>query len=133
MAETLRILSQALDNKNTSSNRLLKLIFADSTEKNVKALTRAKAGGKKSIKSIPQILEHGLRTSWDATWGLVVGLLLMFVMLPLPTLGSIYLIGRQARFYLEMPAAAEKMDAAGRHVLNKISSRSRSKMALSRG
>ena len=88
---------------------------------------------KDSIKSIPEILGQGLRTAWDATWGLVVGLMLMFVMLPLLTLGTMYLIGRQAMLYLEMPTAAEKMDTAGRHVLNKIGSRSQSKIALSQG
>jgi transposase len=50
MAETLSFLSQALDNKNTSIKRLLKLIFGDSTEKTAKVLQRNKAGGKKSGK-----------------------------------------------------------------------------------
>jgi len=88
---------------------------------------------KNSIKSIPEILGQGLRTAWDATWGLVVGLILMFVMLPLLTLGTMYLIGRQAMLYLDMPEVAGKMDAAGSHILNKVGSRSRSKLAISRG
>jgi transposase len=50
MADTLSFLSQALDNKNTSIKRLLKLIFGDSTEKTAKVLRRNKAGGKKSGK-----------------------------------------------------------------------------------
>ncbi len=50
MAETLSFLSQALDNKNTSIKRLLKLVFGDSTEKTAKVLKRNKAGGKKSGK-----------------------------------------------------------------------------------
>ena len=50
MAETLSILSQALDNKNTSIKRLLKLIFGDSTEKTAKVLKRNKAGGKNKKK-----------------------------------------------------------------------------------
>ena len=50
MAETLSFLSQALDNKNTSIKRLLKLIFGDSTEKTAKVLQRNKAGGKKKKK-----------------------------------------------------------------------------------
>jgi transposase len=50
MAETLSFLSQALDNKNTSIKRLLKLIFGDSTEKTAKVLKRNKAGGKNKKK-----------------------------------------------------------------------------------
>ena len=47
MADTLSFLSQALDNKNTSIKRLLKLIFGDSTEKTAKVLQRNKSGKKK--------------------------------------------------------------------------------------
>ena len=50
MAETLSFLSQALDSKNTSIKRLLKLVFGDSTEKTAKVLKRNKAGGKKKKK-----------------------------------------------------------------------------------
>ena len=50
MAETLSFLSQALDHKNTSIKRLLKLIFGDSTEKTAKVLQRNKTGGKKKKK-----------------------------------------------------------------------------------
>lgn len=88
---------------------------------------------KETVKSIPEVLGQGLRTVWDATWGLVVGLILMFVLLPLLTLGTIYLIGRQVMLYLDMPTGVEHMDAAGRRVLDKIGSRTRSKLALSRG
>lgn len=48
MAETLSFLSQALENKNTSIRRLLKLIFGDSTEKTAKVLQRDKADSKTS-------------------------------------------------------------------------------------
>ena len=88
---------------------------------------------KDSIISIPEILGQGLRTAWDAAWGLVVGLMLMFVMLPLLTLGTMYLIGRKVLLYLDMPEVAEKMDTAGRHILNEVGSRSRSALAISRG
>ncbi len=50
MAETLSFLSQALDNKNTSIKRLLKLIFGDRTEKTSTVLKRNKAGGRKKKK-----------------------------------------------------------------------------------
>jgi transposase len=59
MAETLSLLSQALDNKNTSIRRLLKLIFGDSTEKTAKVLQRHKAGGKKSGKKKKMRKGHG--------------------------------------------------------------------------
>ena len=47
MAETLGFLNQALDNKNTSIKRLLKLIFGEQTEKTAKVLQRNKSGKKK--------------------------------------------------------------------------------------
>jgi len=50
MAETLSFLSQALDNKNTSIKRLLKMIFGHSTEKTAKVLQKNKVGGKKKKK-----------------------------------------------------------------------------------
>ena len=50
MAETLSFLNQALDNKNISIKRLLKLIFGERTEKTAKVLQRNKAGGKKKKK-----------------------------------------------------------------------------------
>lgn len=50
MAETLSFLSQALDNKNTTIKRLLRLIFGEQTEKTAKVLQRNRAGGKKSGK-----------------------------------------------------------------------------------
>jgi len=59
MAETLSFLSQAVDNKNTSIKRLLKLIFGDSTEKTAKVLERNKAGGKKSSKKKKKRKGHG--------------------------------------------------------------------------
>ena len=59
MADTLSFLSQALDNKNTSIKRLLKLIFGDSTEKTAKVLKRNKAGGKKSGKKKKKLKGHG--------------------------------------------------------------------------
>ena len=59
MAETLSFLSQALDHKNTSIKRLLKMIFGDSTEKTAKVLKRNKAGGKKSGKKKKKRKGHG--------------------------------------------------------------------------
>jgi transposase len=59
MAETLILLSQALDNKNTSIKRLLKLIFGDSTEKTAQVLKRNKSGGKKSGKKKKKHKGHG--------------------------------------------------------------------------
>jgi transposase len=59
MAETLSFLSQALDNKNTSIRRLLKLIFGERTEKTAKLLQRDKAGGKKSGKKKKNHKGHG--------------------------------------------------------------------------
>jgi len=59
MADTLSFLSQALDNKNTSIKRLLKLIFGDSTEKTAQVLKRNKAGGKKSGKKKKKRKGHG--------------------------------------------------------------------------
>ena len=59
MAETLSFLSQALDNKNTSIKRLLRLVFGDRTEKTAQVLQRTKAGGKKSGKKKKKRKGHG--------------------------------------------------------------------------
>ena len=59
MAETLRLLNEALDNKNTSIKRLLKLIFGDSTEKTAQVLKRNTTGGKKSGKKKKKHKGHG--------------------------------------------------------------------------
>ncbi len=59
MADTLSFLSQALDNKNTSIKRLLKLIFGDNTEKTAQVLKRNKAGGKKFGKKKKKRKGHG--------------------------------------------------------------------------
>ena len=88
---------------------------------------------KDTIKSIPQILGQGLRTAWESTLGLLVGLILMFVMLPLLTLGTIYLIGRQTLLYIDSPVIARKIDSASQQVINKVGLRSRSKLAISKG
>ena len=59
MAETLSFLNQALDNKNTSIKRLLKMIFGDRTEKTATVLKRNKAGGKKSDTKNKKRKGHG--------------------------------------------------------------------------
>lgn len=59
MAETLSFLSQALDNKNTSIKRLLKMIFGDRTEKTATVLKRNRAGGKKSDTKNKKRKGHG--------------------------------------------------------------------------
>jgi len=59
MAETLSFLSQALDNKNTSIKRLLKMIFGDRTEKTASVLKRNKTGDKKSDTKKKKRKGHG--------------------------------------------------------------------------
>ncbi len=59
MAETLAFLSQALDNKNTSIRRLLRLIFGERTEKTATVLQRNKGGGKKLGKKKKKRTGHG--------------------------------------------------------------------------
>ena len=83
--------------------------------------------------TIPQIIGQGLRTAMDATWGLVIGLILMFVIIPLMILGTIYLIARRAMLYLDMPETAEKIDSVSNHILNKVGSHSRTSRAISGG
>jgi len=59
MAETLSFLNQAVDNKNTSIKRLLKMIFGDRTEKTATVLKRNKAGDKKSDTKKKKRKGHG--------------------------------------------------------------------------
>ena len=85
---------------------------------------------KENIKLIPEMLGQGIRTAWDAALGLIVGLILMFILLPLLTLGSIYMIAKRALIYLDMPDISDKIDHNTRHLVSNIGSRTR--LSLSR-
>ena len=80
---------------------------------------------KENIKLIPEMLGQGIRTAWDAALGLIVGLILMFILLPLLTLGSIYMIAKRALIYLDMPDISDKIDHNTRHLASNIGSRTR--------
>ena len=78
-----------------------------------------------SIKQIPKMLGQGIRTAWNAALGLIVGLVLMFVLLPLLTLGTIFLIAKRALTYLDMPDLSNKLESSTTRLFNKIGSRTR--------
>jgi hypothetical protein len=84
---------------------------------------------KENIKLIPRLLGQGIRTSWDAAMGLIVGLVLMFVLLPLLVLGTIYLIAKRTFNYLDMPDASKKLEGSTKRLVNKIGSHT--KLSLS--
>ena len=84
---------------------------------------------KENIKLIPEIMGQGIRTVWDAALGLVVGLILMFVLLPLLTLGSIYLIAKRALLYLDMPHLSDKLERNTQQLIGGIGSNTRSKLS----
>jgi hypothetical protein len=77
------------------------------------------------INTIPQIIGQGLNTAMDATWNLLIGLILMFVIIPFMILGTIYLIARHALLYLDMPDSIKKFESFSSQTLNKLGSRSR--------
>jgi hypothetical protein len=80
---------------------------------------------KDDIKLIPKILGQGIRTAWDSAMALIVGLVLMFVLLPLLTLGTIFLIAKRALNYLDMPDLSGKLESSTKKLVNKIGSRTR--------
>ena len=84
---------------------------------------------KENIKLIPQVLGQGIKTAWDAALGLVVGLLLMFVLLPLLTLGSIYLIAKRTLLYLDMPDISDKLERNTQRLVGKVGSNTRLKLS----
>jgi hypothetical protein len=82
-----------------------------------------------NMKQIPKILGQGVRTSWDAAMDLIIGLVLMFVLLPLLVLGSIYLIAKRAMNYLDMPRVSSRLENDTQKLVNQMGSRTR--MSLS--
>ena len=81
------------------------------------------------VKQIPMILGQGIETAWDGTMGLFVGILIMFVFVPLLSLGAVYLIGRHALRYLDMPAGEETLDTAVKTIKDRLMPRSRLRMS----
>jgi hypothetical protein len=86
---------------------------------------------KDDIKLIPKLLGQGLRTTWDAAVGLIVGLVLMFVLLPLLTLGTIFLIAKRALNYLDMPDLSNKLESSTKKLVNNIGSRTKLRLSNS--
>jgi hypothetical protein len=81
------------------------------------------------VKQIPMILGQGIETAWDGTMGLFVGILIMFVFVPLLSLGAVYLIGRHALRYLDMPAGEETLGTAVKTIKDRLMPRSRLRMS----
>jgi len=86
---------------------------------------------KENIKLIPELLGQGIKTTWDAALGLVVGLILMFVLLPLLTLGCVYLITKRILIYLDMPEMSDKLERNTNRLVSKVGSNTRLKLSHS--
>jgi len=86
---------------------------------------------KENIKLVPEILGQGIKTTWDAALGLVVGLILMFVLLPLMTLGSVYLITKRILIYLDMPDISDRLEHNTNRLVGKVGSSTRLKLSHS--
>ncbi len=86
---------------------------------------------KENFKLIPEILGQGIKTTWDAALGLVVGLILMFILLPLLTLGSVYLITKRILIYLDMPDISDKLEHGTNRLVGKVGSNTRLKLSHS--
>ena len=83
--------------------------------------------------SIPQIVEQGLTTALDATWGLLVGLVLMFIIIPLLIIGTIILIAHRVFIFLDMPEMARNIDSAKDRAVKMVGNRSRKNLTFSGG
>jgi len=84
---------------------------------------------KENWETVMKALSQGLKIAWDATWDFIIGLILMFVLVPLLTLGTIYLICRQALIWSDMPDLRYRVEATGSHVAKKRGSRTRQKLS----
>ena len=65
---------------------------------------------------IQQTLSSGVSSTWQSFLGLVTGYLLMFIILPLASLGVSYLLLRQVLNSLGFEQATQKIDAGGKGV-----------------
>ena len=81
-----------------------------------------------NVRMMPTVVGQSMKTVWDGTIGLFVGLLIMFVFVPMLSLGVIYLIGRQALTYLDMSVASEKVDTGAKKIKDRVMPRTLSRL-----
>ena len=82
---------------------------------------------KENLKQVVKTLAQSVNTVWESSLDFFIGMLLMFVLVPLLTLGMIIFILRQSLSYLDMPEAAAGLETGTKKVLSRIGRRTRSR------
>lgn len=82
---------------------------------------------KENLKQVVKTLTQSVNTVWESSLDFFIGMLLMFVLVPLLTLGMIIFILRQSLSYLDMPEAAAGLETGTKKVLSRIGRRTRSR------
>jgi len=87
---------------------------------------------KENLKQVVKTLTQSVNTVWESSFDFFIGVILMFVLIPLLTMGMIIFILRQSLSYLDMPEAATGLETGTKKVLSRIGRRTRSRSRLLR-
>ena len=82
---------------------------------------------KENLKQVVKTLTQSVNTVWESSLDFFIGVLLMFVLIPLLTMGMIIFILRQSLSYLDMPETAAALETGTKKVLSRIGRRTRSR------
>jgi hypothetical protein len=82
---------------------------------------------KENLKQVVKTLAQSVNTVWESSFDFFIGVLLMFVLIPLLTMGMIIFILRQSLSYLDMPEAAVGLETGTKKVFSRIGRRTRSR------
>jgi hypothetical protein len=87
---------------------------------------------KENLKQVVKTLSQSVNTVWESSFDFFIGAILMFVLIPLLTMGMIIFILRQSLSYLDMPETAAGLETGTKKVLSRIGRRTRSRSRLLR-
>ncbi len=83
---------------------------------------------KENLKQVVKTLAQSVNTVWESSFDFFIGVILMFVLIPLLTLGMIIFILRQSLSHLDMPEAAAGLETGTKKVLSRIGRRTSSRL-----
>jgi len=87
---------------------------------------------KENLKQVVKTLAQTVNTVWESSLDFFIGVILMFVLIPLLTMGMIIFILRQSLSYLDMPETTTGLETGTKKVLSRIGRRTRSRSRLLR-
>lgn len=83
---------------------------------------------KENLNQIIKTLAQSVNAAWESSLDFFIGVLLMFVLIPLLTLGMIVFILRQSLNHLDMPETSAGLETGTRKVFSRIGRRTRSRL-----